>query len=62
MKRSLLLTSNYSAIIFSAELLSSQPNLKYETYVVGARVAQAVSDYGLDDQGSIPDRGRGLFF
>jgi hypothetical protein len=28
----------------------------------GAAVVQAVSDYGLDDRGSIPDRGRGFFF
>jgi hypothetical protein len=29
----------------------------------GATVAQAVvPDYGLDDWGSIPDRGRGFFF
>jgi hypothetical protein len=38
-------------------------NFEHTTYVEGSRVISGsiVSDYGLDDRGSIPGRGKGYF-
>jgi hypothetical protein len=36
--------------------------LKAKNSKLKAAVAQAMSDYGLDDRGSIPDSSRGFFF
>jgi hypothetical protein len=40
------------------------PNILLSTLLSRSRgsLVSIVSDYGLDDQGSIPDRGRGFFF
>jgi hypothetical protein len=54
-----------SNCIVNCSLFSIGADIIYDfIYITGAAVAQSVlvSDYGLGDQGSIPDRGREFFF
>jgi hypothetical protein len=53
------------SLIFFSELQYEETTLDIKIcsglFVFGAGVAQSHYDYGLDDRGSIPDRGKGFF-